>query len=471
MVHCRPLTNLRSGVRLIAQRGVLEPREAASDAFGYIPFEVPDGAAGVTVTLAYDGPGPTDRRGVGSILDLGLFGPGSLAIGTPTFRGWSGSERAQIVVAERAATPGYLAGPIHAGRCRYQVTAEPLMAGDHRLAALLAACEAAVDPAVDAIAPTPVDGRSDGLDPSADPWWPGDLHCQTVHSDGKLTVARIARFARAAGLAFLFVSDHNTTSHRAELAAAGSAAAIALHPAEEVTTYRGHMGALGASGWVDFRQRDTPDIAREAEAVRTFGGMTVRNHPASTSSGWEFGPVTDAFEVWNGPWDGRNRNERALTTWAQELATGRRTVAVGGSDMHDVRPDRQPIGTPITWVRSADPGQVGILGGLRAGSVALSRTVAGPYVDLLVSADDASHRSVGIGASLAVRGTVDVDVSWRVRAAAGSELRVLALDTDDATGTLQLRPVDRSSFIRAEVRARDGALLAMANPIYLEESA
>ncbi len=477
-------------MRLIAREGVLEPGDAASDAFVYVPVEVPRGAAGLAVSLTYDDPGPTDRRGVGSILDLGLFEPGSLELGTPAFRGWSGSERREVVVGERDATPGYLPGPILAGRwhvivglcqiapvgCRYRVAAELLENGDRRLVAIAGAPPASSDE-VDL---EPVHGRGDGLDPGADPWWPGDLHCQTVHSDGQLTVAAIARFARAAGLAFLFVSDHNTTSHRAELVEAGAAAAIALHPAEEVTTYRGHMGALGASGWVDFRQIDSTGMARAAAAVRDDGGLTVRNHLASTSSPWEFGPVTDAIEVWNGPWDGRNHNEAALSSWADELAAGRRTVAVGGSDMHDIPADRQPIGTPITWVKAPDPSRAGILDGLRAGRVVLSRTVAGPHLDVVARADHPGGGSAGIGETLDCAPTTDIALTWRVRAGIGGELRVLgpfgglasvALDTDDASGTLRIPSAERPRFIRLEVRAADGALLALADPIHLEERA
>lgn len=480
-------------MRLIADEGVIEARDSALDPFAYVPVEVPAGAAGLAVSLTYDDPGPTDRRGIGNILDLGMFAPGSLDLGTPAFRGWSGSERREIVVAERTATPGYLPGLIEAGRwhvivglcqvtpegCRYRLTAEPLAAGDPRLA-----LEAAPDPGLSvpdhSALPEPVRGRGDGLDPAADPWWPGDLHCQTVHSDGKLTVAEIARFARAAALAYLFVSDHNTTSQRAELDGAGTAAGIRLHPAEEVTTYRGHMGALGASGWVDFRQLDPAGISRAAEAVRGDGGLTIRNHLASTSSPWEFGPLTDAIEVWNGPWDGPNRNELALAVWAEELAAGRRTIAVGGSDMHDVVLDGQPIGTPITWVGAPDPGRVAILGGLRTGRVALSRAVTGPYVDLRARSDDASGDRAGIGDTLTCAATDEVELSWRVRAGAWSELRILGprgrlgsvtIDADDASGTLRLPSTHRPSFTRVEVRSRDGALLALTNPIHLEESA
>lgn len=491
MVHCRRLTKQGSGVRLIAQEGLLERRDAASDSFVYVPVEIPRGAAGVAVSLAYDDQGPTDRRGVGSILDLGLFAPGPLDIGTPAFRGWSGSERTEIVVTEGAATPGYLPGPISPGRwhvviglcqiapsgCRYRVHAEPLEAGDRRIEAIPTGLRAVVS-GVGRALPTPVAGRADGLDPRGDPWWPGDLHCQTVHSDGTLTVGEIARFARAAGLAFLFVSDHNTTSHRAELAEAGALAGIALYPGEEVTTYHGHMGALGAPGWIDFRYDDAPGIARAAETIHQGGGLTVRNHPASAALAWEFGPVGDAVEVWNGPWDGANRNERALAIWSDELAAGRRTIAVGGSDMHDI--EDQPIGTPITWVRAPDPGQLAVLVGLRAGRVVLSRTVDGPHLDVLARADDTRGASAGIGDTLACASSATVALTWRVEAAAGSELRVVgprgglasvALTTNEAAGTLHLPPGDRPQFVRLEVRAPDGALLALAQPIHLEESA
>ena len=39
-------------------------------------------------------------------VDLGLFEPGPLDLGTPSFRGWSGSERREVTVTAAGATPG-----------------------------------------------------------------------------------------------------------------------------------------------------------------------------------------------------------------------------------------------------------------------------------------------------------------------------------------------------------------------------
>ena len=62
-------------------------------------------------------------------------------------------------------------------------------------------------------------------------WWAGDLHTHTVHSDGVLTVAELARLARGNGLDFIAVTDHNTVSHHPELAAASRRYGITLIPA------------------------------------------------------------------------------------------------------------------------------------------------------------------------------------------------------------------------------------------------
>lgn len=487
-------------MELIAGEGVLDSTDALRAPYRYYPVEVPPGATGLRVALHYADRGPTTRRGIGNILDLGLIEPGPLHDGGIAFRGWSGSERTEIVIGERMSTPGYRAGPIPSGTwhvilglcqvaeggCLYRIEAHPLDRDDARLGDP----ERAPDPerAGDAERAGDTERGDDPErpgDPEREPrpvvaggdrWWPGDLHCHTVHSDGKLTVGEIARFARVAGLAFLFVSDHNTDSHHAGLEAAGAVADIALYPAEEVTTYRGHMGALGIPGWVDFRHRADDEIAAAAAAVRAAGGFTIRNHPGSNSSPWAFGlPATDAIEVWNGPWRTRNRNDRALDLWAAECATGRRTVAVGGSDMHDVAAERQPIGSPVTWVRASRPGRVEILAGLRAGRVIVTRGVHGPHVELSARV---GAGSAGIGDVLRRPAGIPVEVAWRVRGAPGAEVRILSeagllaaerLDRDDAAGTLELPPDRSARLVRLEVRDRDGAPLVLTNPVHLQE--
>ncbi len=74
------------------------------------------GVRQIDVSYTYDK--PTVPAGVrGNACDIGVFGPGSLAAGNEkAFRGWSGGFRTSFSINATEATPGYLAGPVTAGR-------------------------------------------------------------------------------------------------------------------------------------------------------------------------------------------------------------------------------------------------------------------------------------------------------------------------------------------------------------------
>jgi hypothetical protein len=86
------------------------PKDRDSGRYQYVPIEVPPGATRLTVDLRYD------RAGSANVVDLGLFEPGSLELGTAAFRGWSGGERAGVTLSPQWATPGYWPGPLPPGR-------------------------------------------------------------------------------------------------------------------------------------------------------------------------------------------------------------------------------------------------------------------------------------------------------------------------------------------------------------------
>jgi hypothetical protein len=71
--------------------------DRAESIYQYLVVDVPPEAGGLAVTLWYD---RSD-----AIIDLGLIGP-------DRFCGWSGSERADVVVTRDWATPGYLPGAV-----------------------------------------------------------------------------------------------------------------------------------------------------------------------------------------------------------------------------------------------------------------------------------------------------------------------------------------------------------------------
>jgi hypothetical protein len=344
-----------------AGRWTLEDRFASP--WHYLPVEIGPGTAGLRVELEYE-------RAAGTVLDLGCLGPAG-------FRGWSGSARTSFVITGDAATPGYLPGEIETGLWQvmigvhrvppagvgYRVTAETVRHGQDLL------------PPASPVPPVPRDRPPRRNLPAGHGrrWLAGDLHAHTVHSDGVLSVSELAVLAVERGLDFLAVTDHNTVSHHAELAAAARRYGITLLPGQEVTTDGGHAGALGDVGWVDFRRE--PDDWLDATEAR--GGLLSVNHPFAGPVSWTY-PMRrrpPLVEVWHWSW----LDKRWTTPFAWWLAWDATAIPVGGSDWHREGNDAPP-GRPTTWVECAgtEPGDV--LDGLRAGRVAISAERDGPVL-------------------------------------------------------------------------------------------
>ncbi|MBB6351825.1 CehA/McbA family metallohydrolase [Nonomuraea muscovyensis] len=325
-----------------------------------VAFEVPPGAAAVTVRLGYD-------RAQG-VLDLGCASPQG-------FRGWSGGARDTYTITEDWATPGYLPGPVEPGTWHVWLRLHrvPPQGLDYTLD-IRAETAAPERPAV---AEPPAAERPPRRDiPALDGlrWYAGDFHAHTLHSDGTLTVGELAALARGRGLDFLAVTDHNTVSHHPELAALDRG--IALLPGQEVTTDRGHANVFGDVGWVDFRE-SADSWLRHAH---DHGGLMSINHPLGGDCAW-LQPLAErprVAEVWHSGW--WDRRWGAPLAWADAWRDD--LVAIGASDFHREGSDGLP-GSPTTWVLAEDPGAA--FGAVAAGRTAIS---AGPDAPLLVRLGD-----------------------------------------------------------------------------------
>ena len=465
---------------MIELTGRVTPADRLGSDYLAIPFDVPAGSAAVHLTFTYDDAMSADVRTGGNTIDLGLFGPGSLDFGAPGFRGWSGSERTEIWLAANGATPGYRPGPIEAGRwhvllglyqvaeagARYRLTVEtlpaltPLPAGLPDIAARVGRVTHFSSPG-EPTAPGPH-------------WLRGDLHCHTLHSDGADEPASLVGEALRLGLDFLAITDHNTDSHHAHVQAAAEDDAIVLLNAEEITTYYGHSNAWGLTGWVDFRNRTGPEMRRSFDEVRRQGGLVSVNHPFGGTSPWELGDETaaaaDTIEVWNGPWSPDER--AAIDWWAGLVAGGGRVTAVGGSDCHSFRRRKdQPLAGPTTWVHARSRDRDGVVDGIRAGRVVITRRPETPRPGMTARWGDGT---AGPGETLDVARDGMVDIAVDVDGdASGMTVRLLSdrgLEgaAPAPAATFRVPAVDRR-FLRLELDHPDGGLAALTNPIHLRE--
>jgi hypothetical protein len=444
------------------------------DQWAYVPFDVPPGVKRITVRTYHD---RFSLLGVArNVLDLGMFGSAGHDIGNAEgFRGWSGGAREGFTLSADDATPGYLAGPIEAGRWALAlgpVVLNPL--GMRWWARIVLEHGEPHPPAFDvASAPAVVPGRGAG-------WYRGDLHLHTVHSDGRRRPGELIAAARAAGLDFIASTDHNTSAANREWGA-GRLDGFPVLPGEEVTTRHGHWLAIGLrpGAWVDWRYgpRDGR-FARYAAEVRAGGGLVVAAHPAVPlpGSAWEFGyRDVDAIEVWNGTWN--LDDEISLRIWHRQLCRGRRVAAVGGSDSHA---PHQRVGLPQTVVHAAGLSQRELVEGLRGGRSYLAESSA---VALEVTASYvAGHGEVsaGPGERLAVPPGAPVVVEVAVTGAPGASIAVITAAGRVArvkvggSGVGRLRWTATGAearFARVEVRraarGRYASMVALTNPVWL----
>lgn len=458
---------------------VLKGQITGADHQTYKPvtFDVP--AAVRRLTVAFDYSGKEQK----TVIDLGLMDP-------ERFRGWSGGNKRVFTLSAQDATMSYLPGPLPAGRWTL------LLGVPNARPATTAAYEARIflerdsDPPALATAPLK---QGPG-------WYRGDLHTHTGHSDGSCQaqsgarapcpVYRTAEAARALGLDFVAITDHNTTSHFVEMAQLQPAFdQLLLIPGREITTFQGHANVFGPTAFVDFRlgdpaARDTPTLQGLVEAA---GGLFSINHPSAPSGeacmgcGWT-AAATDydrvqAIEVANG---GSERAQGAVegpllgvAFWEAQLNAGRRITAIGGSDNHDAGLSHDvasAIGRPTTVVHAAELSTPALLAGLKAGRVFID--LDGTRDRILDMTAQASTGRAMMGGTLSVgRGEV---VTFTV-VATGVDLAGLEIIRDgvrqpprlDRPGVFSIRMADRSTWVRANLRDANGRLLLIGNPIYV----
>jgi hypothetical protein len=455
----------------ITLAGHITPEDKRRSDYLYVPFDLAEPTSSLSVRYGYSAPISSDEREGGNVIDIGLFDPRGMDFpGGSGFRGWSGSARKGFTISTTGATPGYLPGPLPAGRYHiilglYRIWPE---GADYEIAVSLG--EGPSTGTAPPLAQTKKEVRQPPP-PQADggPFWlRGDLQSHTDHSDAKGTLSQLLSRAMDLRLDFLAVTDHNTVSHHPYLADVADEDLL-LIPGQEATSYYGHLNIWGTSRWCDFRCRDDDDMAAVIDLAHSQGGLCSINHPKTGGPAWEYSPdlPVDAIEAWQGPWPWRN--EQSLALWDDLLTSGRRLTAVGGSDYHcpaGAETSLLRLGQPTTWVKSAGRSVDDILDAIRCGRVSISALPIGPFLEISAVRDG---EAAGMGEELAGTPGEPVQLLARVEHGAGWMLRCIADGAIAREISVQDDPAEFHIALAAETYVR-AELVGDAPPEIIPEN-
>ncbi|HNP72340.1 MAG TPA: CehA/McbA family metallohydrolase [Kouleothrix sp.] len=212
-------------------------------------------------------------------------------------------------------------------------------------------------------------------------YYPGALHMHTTFSDGSGTVEDLARAARAAGLRWIIVTDHDTLAGQPSEGWVDGVLVIVDH---EITPDRNHFLALNVDEVID----NTLAPQDFVDAVYARGGFGIIAHPDERVKNdfkdiyrWDDWSVDGprertgrpvGIELWNhlSDWGEhltrRNKEllyflpqlgmggptRETLAWWDRLNIAGKRTFGVGGVDVHAIK-RRAPWGEievfPYQW--------------------------------------------------------------------------------------------------------------------------
>lgn len=402
--------------------------------FFYLPFTLPEGVESFTLTYDYakdarqiPGAGAAERN----LIDLAIIAPDGVEVGA------SGSVREEVFISETHSTPGYMPYKVTAGE--WQV-----LVGAYRVRSEGVTVKYTVDYKL-----------------KSPRWLKGDAHLHTVNSDGRLTPAELAEYAKKIGLDWIIITDHN---NKVTGLAVPTDKDLLIIPGVELTAYLGHINMWGAEmpfkGGYGFSSLE--ELLPLLDEARSNGAKLSVNHPTCKVCGWHLpleGFDFDCVEVWNGPM--REDELTAIAWWHGELLKGRKLPAVGGSDFHRDYVVTKLLGMPTTVVYADSNTKEDVLSALVRGRAYITRDSKATAL-YLTSGDAVCGDSLPFKEGAEV--TVAADKLRR-----GYTLRVYNNDEiileHKAKTTKRVEftlPVKERGFVRAEITHRLNPLFAAA---------
>jgi len=322
-------------------------------------------------------------------------------------------------------------------------------------------------------------------------WYRGDFHTHTHTSDGIYPADILAGIAKAEGLDFIAITDHNTIAGLQELS---DNLDFLVIPGLEITFDKGHFNVFGLDGLHDWMQEICGDrievslpvryetINKLMQEISADGLLNSINHPLLPPWDWLFDDTylhhVHCLELWNDLyWPGHvTGNPATVAMWTNWLNAGHRITAIGGSDYHyPPRPEEKKfgerLGMPTTYVYAEELSVNGILEALRKRRVYVTK---GPQFDFRAEANGMTYLT---GADLGIQGgAIDfiVTIPYQPRT-----VNVQLVKNGEVIAQEQAKGRDISmkfrheldptspEWFRLDVSDKNGDVLAVTNPIFV----
>ncbi len=173
-----------------------------------------------------------------------------------------------------------------------------------------------------------------------------ELHNHTTESDGALSVQELVQYASVHDFEVMALTDHNTVSGQQKAIECAAALELSILSGVEVTTFYGHILALGLKNMIDIStlnpENPEPFLAQLKHAgVKAIGVAHPFCLGAPIAGGCRMQLdmnqmlSVDYIEVANvsAP-DAIIGNATALAYWEAQVLKGNRLAAVSGKDLH-----------------------------------------------------------------------------------------------------------------------------------------
>lgn len=327
-----------------------------------------------------------------------------------------------------------------------------------------------------------------GCDKPAYTYRPFEMHCHTLHSDGRFTVHDLAHAVKDYGYVGFALTDHNTEAGQAELTPELEAETVPAIRGIEWTTFFGHMLVLGCEHYVDWRFALPEDIDTYTAQIREAGGIAGIAHPFNIGAPMCAGCRWD-FKVKN--WDDityievwsqedpmvRTKNIMAIEWWTKLLNEGHHLACTAGRDWHCK--DSEDVITTATYLGLPEGKvtQENALDALRDGRTYVT---LGPTMDIEVRQDGKEYNLGDTLKTGACEVRVDVRLTERrdMWEKWGIEVHEIALTSPAGTkkypyrGDLFCVQAEGDRWLRVELYGdkdgQHGQLLAMSSPVYFD---